>query len=141
MNDARPTGPISPKQALIVVLATLALYLLVAFASKSLDAYRLRERRDDLANEVATLEQQRADLQAELQRRQTTPWMEEALRDAGLLPEGVVGVVALTATPGPVVPTPSAQPVTTPNTPTQSYTLFSNSNWQAWQQLIWGTRR
>jgi len=114
--------------------------LVVAFASKSLDAYRLRERRDQLADEVATLEQQRADLQAEVLRRQTTPWMEEALRDAGLLPQDVVGVVPVTATPGPAVPTPSAQPVTMPTAPAVGLAPFANDNWQAWQRLIWGGR-
>jgi hypothetical protein len=125
---------------MVVLAATLALYLIVAFATKSLDAFRLRARRDELAGEVATLEQQRADLQAELLRRQTTPWMDEALRDAGLLPEGVVAVAPMTATPGPVVPTPSVQPVATPQAPAVSRAPFANPNWQAWQRLIWGGR-
>jgi len=142
MDNNRPNGPsrpITPKQVIVVVAATLALYLVVAFATKSLDAYRLRERRDELRIEVATLEQEQAVLEAELARRQTTPWLEEALRDSGLLPEGVVGVVPVTATPGTVAPTPSAQPAATEQTPV-SRRPFSNPNWQAWQRLIWGAR-
>jgi hypothetical protein len=140
MSESRQGGPISPRQAVIAVAATLGLYLLVSFASKSMDAYRLRLRRDEMALQVATLEQQRTDLQVELARRQTTPWMEEALRDSGLLPTEAVGVVLVTATPGPVAPTPSAQPVAASAEPAVGGKLFSNLNWQAWQRLIWGPR-
>lgn len=124
----------------MVVAATFALYLLLAFATKSLDAYRLRARKEELAGEVATLEQQRADLQAELDRRRTTAWLEEALRDSGLLPEGVVGVVPLTATPAPATPTPLEQPTATPQPAVERTSLFANPTWRAWRKLVWGGR-
>jgi len=139
MSEGRQAGPISTRQLVVVVVTTFALYLILAFAAKSLDAYRLRERKQQLAAEVATLEQERVDLQAELDRRQTTAWLEEVLRDSGLIPEGVVGVVPVTATPAPPTPTPVEQPTPTPAA-TAEVRLFANPTWRAWRKLIWGGR-
>ncbi|NLG27711.1 MAG: hypothetical protein GX557_07345 [Chloroflexi bacterium] len=140
MNQGRQTGPVNVIQLLVVLASTVSLWLLLGFAGKSLDAYRLRARREELAREVATLEQERSDLQAELVRRQTTPWLEEALRDSGMLPDDVVAVLPLTATPAPATPTPSVEPTATPTAPVESSHMFANPVWRSWRRLIWGGR-
>lgn len=136
MNESK--RPISPQQIVAVLAATLVLFFMVAFTTKSLDAYRLRTWRDRLYEEIAQMEHQREELQEELRRRQSRAWLEEVLRDAGYLPSDVVSVVVYTVTPAPVPDAVvEATPTPTP-VPAWSAAWFDNPHWRAWQRLIWG---
>ena len=126
---------ISTRQVIAILASTLALFFLVAFAIKSVDAYRLRSWRDQLQSEIADMERQRDELQRELERRQSASWVEQVLRDAGKLPEGVVAVV-----PVPLTPSPMPTAMATPEPPAPAgpdRLLFDNPNWTAWKGLIW----
>ena len=126
---------ISTRQVIAILASTLALFFLVAFAIKSVDAYRLRSWRDQLQSEIADMERQRDELQRELERRQSASWVEQVLRDAGKLPEGVVAVV-----PVPLTPSPMPTVMATPEPPAPAgpdRLLFDNPNWTAWKGLIW----
>lgn len=136
MNDSK--RPISPQQIVAVLAATLVLFFLVAFTTKSLDAYRLRTWRDRLQEDIAQMEHQREELQEELRRRQSRAWLEEVLRDAGYLPDDVISVVVYTVTPAPAPQDAAvASPTPTP-VPAWSDAWFDNPHWRAWQRLIWG---
>ena len=136
MNDNK--RPISSQQIVAILAATLVLFFMVAFTTKSLDAYRLRSWRDRMRGEIAQMEHQRDELQQELNRRQSRAWMEEVLRDAGYLPGDVISVVAFTVTPAPTPQaTEVAEPIPTP-VPAWSDAWFDNPHWRAWQRLIWG---
>ncbi|NLD43404.1 MAG: hypothetical protein GX657_07915 [Chloroflexi bacterium] len=139
MGSAR-SYRISKSQLAVVVGATLALWFVIAFTSKAIDAYRLRSWRDRLAVEMQQMERERDALRAELERRQTYGWVDERLRDAGLVPDGVVGVIAVAVAPAPTVAAPTGVegPAEPPARETASGGLFDNANWEAWQRLIWG---
>ena len=135
---AGPSRSITVAQVVAILASTAVLFFLIAFATKTLDAHRLRVWRDRLQSEIAVMEQERQALAAELARRRSPAWLEEALRDAGLVGEKMVGVVLVTTTPPPQVgatPAPVATPL--PATATQG-TLFANPHWRAWMQLLWG---
>ncbi|MBC7237331.1 MAG: hypothetical protein H5T69_15930, partial [Chloroflexi bacterium] len=84
---------ITSAQLVGILAFTLALFFVVAFATKTADAYRLRNWRDQLRQEIADMERQRAALQAEIERRQSMAWVDQVLRSSGYLPEGVVRVI------------------------------------------------
>ena len=138
MSERGHSRPISGAQITGVLAFTLALFFVVAFATKSVDAYRLRSWRDRLESEIAGMQRQREELEQVVQRRQSMAWVQEALRDAGWLPEDVVSIVAVTTTPVPGA-SPTPQPLATPTPrPLRAEALFDNPNWGAWQRLIWG---
>jgi len=138
VSEQRPPRPVTTAQIVGILSSTLALFFMVAFASKSLDAYRLRKWRDSLRTEIAEMARQRDELQEQVRRRQSEAWAEEVLRDAGQVAENLVSVVAATFTPQPVVsPTPQATPAATPG-PAQEGAVFQTEHWRAWQRLIWG---
>lgn len=135
---AGPSRSITTAQAVAILASTLLLFFLIAFATKALDAHRLRTWRDRLQGEIAAMEQERQLLEAELARRRSPAWLEEALRDAGLVGEKMVGVVLVTTTPLPQVsatPAPVATPLPSAASPGA---LFANPNWEAWMRLLWG---
>ena len=133
-----PAKSISAAQIIGVLAFTLALFFVVAFATKSIDAYRLRGWGDRLNAEIAGMERQREELQEEVRRRQSMAWVDEVLREAGWVPKGVISVVAVTSTPNPEL-SPAPQPLLAEtSSPLEQQTLFDNPNWEAWQRLIWG---
>ena len=138
MTDPVPSRSITVAQVVGILASTLVLFFLIAFATKALDAHRLKSWRDRLQGEIAAMQQERQALEAELDRRRSTAWAEEALRDAGQVTERMVGVVAVTATPNPQ--SGSAAPVLSTPTPSSppGAALFANPNWQAWRRLILG---
>ena len=138
MSASKPSMPVSPRQITAVLASALAAFFVMAFATKSLDAYRLRNWRERLNDDIAQMEIRRASLEEELRRRQSISWVEEVLRDAGQLPEGVVSVAAIAVTPNPAAArTPAPVSVATPP-PLPSDTFFDNPHWRAWQRLILG---
>ena len=139
MGSAR-SYRITGSQVAMIVGSALALWFVVAFATKAVDAYRLRAWRDRLAVDIQEMEREREALRAELERRQTYTWVDERLRDAGMVPEGVVSVIAV-----PVVPVPEGGAAPTEEGATRPVAewrtgggLFDNPHWEAWQRLIWG---
>lgn len=121
-----------------ILSSTLALFFMVAFASKSLDAYRLRKWRDSLRAEIVDMTRQREELREQARRRQSVAWAEEVLRDAGQVSDDLVSVIAATFTPHPVAsPTRRATPSPVPGAAHEE-ALFQSEHWRAWQRLIWG---
>ena len=138
MSEHRPPKPVTTAQIVGVLCSTLALFFIVAFASKSLDAYRLRKWRDSLTADIADMVREREELREEARRRQSVAWAEEVLRDAGQVSDDQVSVVAATFTPHPVAsPMVRATPTVAPG-PAHEEALFQGEHWRAWQRLIWG---
>ena len=138
MSEHRPSRPVSTAQIAGVLSSTLALFFMVAFVGKSLDAYRLSKWRDSLKVEIAGMVRQRDELEEEIRRRRSVGWAEEVLRDGGQVSDDLVRVIAATFTPNPVAsPTVRASPTITP-VPVADHTLFQSEHWRAWQRLIWG---
>jgi len=138
MIERRPTKPVTTAQIVAILSSTLALFFLVAFATKSLDAYRLRKWRDNLRVEIAEMVRQRDGLLEQIRRRGSDAWCEEVLRDAGQVSENLVSVVVVTATPNPAASsTPRPSPTSLPAS-ARGQALFEGEHWRAWQRLIWG---
>lgn len=129
---------VNARQVLAVLACALALYFVVAFAARALDAHRLRGWRDRLVLEIAAMERERDELQQEVQRREGLAWVDERLRDSGLVPPGLVSVIPVPVTPEPtpevVEPWATPQPEVSPPTTT----FFHNSTWDAWMRAIRG---
>lgn len=138
MNEPLPSRPITVAQVIGIFASTLALFFMVAFVAKSLDAYRLKSWRARLQAEIEEMLQQRAVLEEEVRRRQSQAWLEEALRDTGQVAEGMISVTLMTATPGPTAfPKPTTTPSPTVGMPSRR-SLFSGPHWRAWMRLLWG---
>ncbi|MBN1400041.1 MAG: hypothetical protein JXA74_04345 [Anaerolineae bacterium] len=134
---SRRTGwSLSAAQILGILAFTLALFFMFSFAGKSVEAYRLRNWRDELRRELAQMERERAELVNEIQYRQSAAWQDQALRDSGWLPPDEIRVVPVpgdASSPAPLVDSPDkvvAQP--------EPWLLFDNPNWRAWIDLLRG---
>lgn len=137
-NSRGPIRPITTAQIVGILAATLALFFMVAFATKSVDAFRLHAWRDQLQDEIDAMQREREELVEETRRRNALAWAEEVLRDAGQVGPGMVSVIAVTATPGPTAePTPEATPVPV-ETVAPRTAPFDNPHWDAWWRLIAG---
>ena len=144
MSDHTPIRPMATAQIMAVLVFALALFFLIAFATKSVEAYRLRNWRNRLQAEITRLERQREEMEEELRRRGSPAWIDEALRETGRVPEGVVSVLVVPESV-PAQPTAFSEPITgaapgaAPGaTPESTSALFDNPNWRAWGRLIWG---
>jgi hypothetical protein len=142
MNDHIPSRPVSAAQIAGIMTFTLALFFMVAFATNSVDAYRLRAWRDRLGDEIAEMERERLDLEQEVRRRQSPAWIDQVLRDSGWVPPDVVSVIAIPVQgSAPAVGGDAATSTDEPAravAPALSGDVFDNENWRAWQGLIWG---
>ena len=98
MGESGASRAIGVGQVAGIVAFTLALFFVIAFATKSVEAYRLRSWRDRLQGEIDEMHRRRQELEEEITRRQSMSWVDEALRDAGWVAEGVVAVIAIPAT-------------------------------------------
>lgn len=135
-NPRGPIRPITTAQIIGILAATLALFFMVAFATESVEAVRLRAWRDQLHGEIEAMRREREELVEEARRRNSVAWAEEVLRDAGQVGPGMVSVIAVTATPGPTAePTPEVTPVAE-ETAAPRNAPFDNPNWDAWWSLI-----
>ena len=143
-NGSATTRPVSAAQIMGVVTFTLALFFLVAFVTKTVEAYRLRNWRSELQSEIAAMERHKQDLQAEIERRQSLAWLDSQLSDAGYVPNGVVAVVPVpvTSVAGAVAtPIPEADAAATGGDAANAVSgahFFDNANWRSWWRLIWG---
>jgi hypothetical protein len=137
MSENRSTKTVTWTQLIAIVAGTMALFFLVAFVTKAVEAYQLRSWRNHLQGEISAMTEQRDVLWAEWQRRQSSAWIKQVLRDAGQVAAGEVRVFAVPASPSPAlgptaVPTAASAPAPTLGSP------FNNPHWAAWQRLIWG---
>jgi len=140
MGSAR-SHRLASHQVALIVGASVLVWFLVAFTAKAVDAWRLRTWRDELQGEITAMQRERDALRRELDRRQTYAWVDEQLRDAGLVPEGVVSVMAVPASPAATEgaeAAPRSEVPAVPGVPVGGGGAFDNPNWEAWQQLIWG---
>jgi hypothetical protein len=143
MSDHIPTTRnVSAAQIVGVMTFTLALFFMVAFATKSVESYQLRAWRDRLESDIAEMEREKQNLEEDLRRRQSVAWVDQVLRDSGRVPTDVVSVIAVPVQQE--VPSaeadaglPAAEP-SRPVTSALSGMPFNNENWRAWQALIWG---
>ncbi len=154
MATRGPSKGITAAQLMGILAFTLALFFVVSFGAKTVEAYRLRSWRDRLQSDLAEMDRERALLHAEIERRESMAWVDKVLRASGHVPPGVVRViVAQTESPPSDVTAmaetlPASTPEVTPETidaPPQSSTviaiwsgLFDGPHWEAWQRLIWG---
>lgn len=124
---------------LLVIL--LALFFMASFALKSAELSRLRAWRAQLVEEIAELERQKQTLELEKQRRESFAWVDQALRQTGRVPAGVI-LVTVSTPPAPLapqnVPVPSAEPAVrgAPVLLGEEGGFFHNANWAAWLRLI-----
>ena len=141
MSQRGPARPISAAQILGVLAFTLALFFMVAFATKSVEAHRLLAWRDRAETEVADMERERQEIEEEMRRRRAPSWSDQVLREAGIVPDGIVSVVGVTYTPNPNAThtPPPASPTPTP--PPVEQASPGNPNWSSWKRLIWGPNR
>lgn len=139
MSEQGPSKPFTSTQFFAILAFTMALFFIIAFAAKSIDAYRLWVWRDHLKSDIAEMGRQYEELGKEMERRNTLGWIDEAVRKTGRVPPDVIVVVASTYTPGPaLIATPQAIPSPAPSSGPRETALFDNPNWNAWQKLIWG---
>lgn len=138
MIERRPNRPVSTTQIMGIMASTLALFFMVAFATKAIDAYRLARWRERIKAEITDLEHEKRALELEIEYRQSEAWLHEVLRDAGMVRDDTVRVLPITVTPQPTpLTTATPAPALVPP-PVREPVAFSNANWEAWQRLIWG---
>jgi len=138
MSSPGPFRSPNVGQFVAVLSATIALFFLISFVGKSLQAHRLKLLQERLTMEQRQLVRQRDELEEEVERRKSEPWAAELLRDGGWVPPGGVRVIPVTATPDPASKTaPQISPTRGPSAPA-GLAAFGNSQWRAWLKLIWG---
>jgi len=128
-------------QLAAVICGTVAVIFVVSFAEKAVQARELLVWRSELEDEIAQLEREKVNLQAELAQRQQPEWYDQVLRDAGYVGEGDVRVVVEVVQPEEsVVATDDGigTALTTSEETTTNGSWFNNDNWRAWQTLLWG---
>jgi hypothetical protein len=141
MIESHSTRPITLTQVVGVVALAVIVFFIVAFASKAISTYRLRAWRDDLRTEIASMELERQGLVLEIRRRGTTAWVDEALKETGLVPPDVISVRLVSPESGQSArdaPAQQAEPGETIAERLQGLSFFDNANWRAWLQLLQG---
>jgi hypothetical protein len=141
MIESRSTRPITLTQVVGVMALAIIVFFIVAFASKAISTYRLRAWRDDLRTEIASMELDRQGLVLETMRRRTTAWVDEALKETGQVPPGVISVRLVPPENGQQAGEVLAQqtePGATITERLQGLSFFDNANWRAWLQLLQG---
>lgn len=125
-----------PRRVLVGAGLVLAVILGIAFVSTAVEAYRLRTWRDELVVEIAEMERERDTLEQELRKRDSVAWVDEQLRQAGLVPPGVVRVVAMPAQSE----SAAEEGPSEAESPQGAFGggLFDNPHWEGWMNLIFG---
>jgi len=136
MKNERQRLPLPPTDIIIVLASTVAVFFILAFGGKALEAYRLQRHNAMLRAEMAALQKQREQLEARLEYVQTPEYVEEVAREqykwtrAGekliiaIFQHRPVTVVAPTPLPQPLVMTANAPP---------------GSHWPEWWKLLAGS--
>jgi hypothetical protein len=155
MATRGPSKGVTAAQLVGILAFTLALFFVVSFGTKTVEAYRLRNWRDRLQVDIAEMERERAVLHTEIERRKSMAWVDKVLRASGYVPEDVVRVIIthaeatptsaatmvqeLTTTPPDAVSIETTSTALRPATAIALWAeLFDGPHWQAWQRLIWG---
>lgn len=126
---------ITKAQAIGILALTLALLLIVSFAAKSVELYRLEAWRAQLGRDIAEMQRQVESLKLEKQRRESMAWVDEALRETGRVPSNIMVVTVVDATPV-VAPAAASTPAQHIEPQDLVEKLFRNPNWEAWKKLI-----
>ncbi len=117
---------LSSTQIMIAVILAIGLMLAINFSSRIAENQHLREARERLEREIATLEAEQATLQAELGYVQSDAYVERwAHEEARMVRPGEILVV----------PIPAGTPVTPMPTPTPEATEEVEP-WQLWWALF-----
>ncbi|NLT74459.1 MAG: hypothetical protein GXX94_09760 [Chloroflexi bacterium] len=139
MSEPRSIRPVTVSQVVGVLALAIIVFFIVAFAGKAIRTYRLRAWRDDLLSEIASMEQERQDLVLEIGRRESAAWIDEALKETGRVPPGVLSVRLVSPERGEgVVRNASQEGSSGPDLAerVQGLSFFENDNWRAWVQLL-----
>lgn len=127
---------------LLMVSIAFAVFFLASFVSQTVQLARLQAWREELEQELHSLDLQRAELDAQIALRQTDAWIGQAAVESGLLPPNAYAVqVVEEGAQAPAVsePSPSESAAEQPITAVEGGgTLWDNDNWRAWQRLLLG---
>ena len=124
----------------IVVLATILVFFVVAFAGRALEQYRVERELEGVSADVAELREEYGALQATATYMTTTTYRDEELRKAGYGPLSETPVAAQVVV---VTPMPTSQPtvqVWLPE-PVRPIRIEEPPYWELWRRLLVGTRR
>ena len=137
LDDSKMLGVLGIRRVVGIIAVTLVLCFVVSLVRKAVEAYELRQWIQHLKAEVVELEQERAELLIEIQRRESSTWMDQVLREAGRLPPGVSRVYLVTTEAETATtmstPTPTPQPLSEQPRDTG---LFEGENWEAWMRAL-----
>jgi hypothetical protein len=138
MTEPRISRPITVTQVVGMLALVLIVFFIASFASKAVETYRLRAWLYDMEQEIASMERQYAALELEKQRRESEAWIDEALKEAGLMPPDVLVVRVVAPDVAPTPPPREIVPGLAPRLPGAGEIgpLFDNPNWKAWVDLI-----
>ena len=121
----------------IVVLATILVFFIVAFAGRALEQYRVERELEAVSQHVDELRDRQEALQATATYMTTTQYKDEELRKAGYGPLGETPVAAQAVV---VTPQPTSQPtvqVWLPE-PVQPIRIDKPPYWELWRRLLVG---
>jgi len=128
-------------QIMLMISIAFAVTFLASFISQTAELARLERWREQLSQELQSLELQKAELDAQIALRQTDAWLSQAAVEAGLLPPSAYAVQIegpSLAEPAPATAeaeaVASAPQMATPEP--EADTLWNNPNWRAWQRLL-----
>jgi len=138
MVEPKGTRPITVAQVVGVLALAVIIFFIIAFASKAVTTYRLRAWRDDLQAEIAAMELEKQNLLLEIKRRESMAWVDEALKEAGQVPPGVLAVrlVSPDSVPADRQPSELAGARESLTGRMEGLRFFDNPNWRAWVQLL-----
>lgn len=126
---------------LLMVSIAFAVFFLASFVSQTVQLARLQAWREELEQELHSLELQRAELDAQIALRQTDAWIGQAAVESGLLPPNAYAVQVVdegAEAPAASAPTEGEPVAEQPKTPTKRGGVWDNDNWRAWQRLLLG---
>jgi hypothetical protein len=121
----------------IVVLATVLVFFVIAFAGRALEEYRAERELEEVGADVERLREERAALQLTATHVTTTSYKEEELRKARHLPPYETRVAARAI---PVTPEPTLQPtvqVQLPD-PVRPVRIQRPPYWELWRRAFVG---
>jgi len=128
--------PLLPTDLVTVVISTAAVFFLLAFGGKALEAYRLQRHNALLHAEVAALQQEQKTLEARREYVQTPEYVEKVAREQfKWVKSGEKLVIPIFRTP--------VNAAATPTPTTDSFSLSTEHNvsmthWSEWWRLLTG---
>jgi cell division protein FtsB len=131
--------PLPPTDIITVVIFTVAVFFLLAFGGKVLEAYRLQRHNALLRAEAAALQEEQKQLQARREYVQTPEYVEKTAREQfKWVKPGEKLVITTFRKPSEVGATPT--PPASESSPTAAATMLSASaaHWSEWWRLLAG---